>query len=62
MASSFGVTIGFQVKPSEADMDCREVVVEFQGLLQVVFGLLMFAPRLQGQRQLDVGFGSSRIS
>ena len=61
MASGFGVTLGFQVEPSETDVDRREVVVEFQSLFQVVFGLLVFTTRLQGQRQLNVRFGSSRI-
>ena len=42
--------------------DGGEVVVEFQGLLQVLFRLVVVALHLQGQRQLEVGNGSSRVS
>ena len=62
MASGFCVTIGFQVEAAETDVGGRQVVVELHGLLQVVFRLVVVATRLQSQRQLDVGFGSSRVS
>ena len=61
MALGFGVTMGLQVEPSETDVDRREVVVELQSLLQMVFGLLVFATGLQGQCELNVRFGSFRI-
>ena len=48
MALGFGVTMGLQVESSETDVDRREVVVELQSLLQMVFGLLVCAPGLQG--------------
>ena len=62
MASGFGVSIGFEVEAAETDVDGGEVVVEFQGLLQVLFRLVVVALHLQGQRQLEVGNGSSRVS